>query len=199
MTGVILMLGRLARRHACNAHALQGGFQSALVDLFALELQVHRTGRASASFQYAKHRAHLFGHVAGASLMPDAGDRPGHVTEAFRDACTRGLGQLANASQRHHLRIEVHAQLARPLPLGRSNVDAVNAGPREQFALQALDARIGGIPHVGKHNGNVQAQLARGGIHIDLVSAAQMNLSVHSAGECHATARSLRPAHAIPK
>ena len=78
MTGVILMLGRLARRHACNAHALQGGFQSALVDLFALELQVHRTGRASASFQYAKHRAHLFGHVAGASLMPDAGDRPGH-------------------------------------------------------------------------------------------------------------------------
>ena len=131
--------------------------------------------------------------------MPDAGDRPGDVAEALGDTCARGLGQLANAGQRHHLRIEVHAQLARPLPLGRSNVDAVNAGPREQFALQALDARIGGIPHVGKHNGNVQAQLARGGIHIDLVSAAQMNLSVHSAGECHATARSLRPVHAIQK
>ena len=109
MTGMILVLGRLARHHACNAHALERGLQPALVDLLALELQVHRAGRAGAGFQHAEHRAHLFGHSAGASLMSDAGDRPGEVTEAFGDACARGLCQLANAGQRHHLRIEVHA------------------------------------------------------------------------------------------
>ncbi|PZP57674.1 MAG: hypothetical protein DI597_21200 [Pseudoxanthomonas spadix] len=94
-----------------HSNARQDSKQGRLIDLIAVELDLHGTGSAGLGFQDAAHFPQRLRYGAGASLVLDALDLQMHVSELLADASAGRLSQLPDTRQWLKIRVVVDAQL----------------------------------------------------------------------------------------
>jgi hypothetical protein len=149
------------RRHRSGRCAELRQFSADVVsgELIAIIFDAHHAGGRGVRFDHTGQGAKAFGDRARAACVTDAIDLPKDMPVAVRDFRSRGMGEFADACERHHLRVEMDAQRRRAGGVGRDHMRLLDTGPVLKRRDEPADAGIGRIGDVGEKYGDFEAEL----------------------------------------
>ena len=140
-----------------DLHPGQDRQDAILRNLAAVVLDMDHACRAGVGFQHARKRPEPFRDGARTALVADPIHLPQRMAIALADRRARAFDHLADAGERHDVRVVVDTQLRRLALRARADVHLPDAVATVQIVDQPPDAGIGLVRYLRQQDLQVDA------------------------------------------